>query len=76
MRKRVKSKENIEKVKEMPCVACGRSGPSDAHHIRSRGAGGGDELTNLMSLCRICHVEIHKIGRKTFFDKYELEVDQ
>ena len=29
------------------------------HHIRSVGAGGGDELSNLVSLCKECHVKVH-----------------
>ena len=38
------------------CVLCHRSDlPLHVHHIVSRGAGGPDEYTNLVSLCYLCH---------------------
>ena len=40
---KVRSDQNLEFVKNQPCKACGKR-PVDPHHIRSRGAGGGDEL--------------------------------
>jgi len=43
------------------------------HHIKSRGAGGGDEPGNLMALCTAHHNEVHTIGRKTFMEKYGME---
>lgn len=43
---------------------------ADTHHIKTRGAGGGDEPSNIMYLCREHHVEWHKIGAVTFTDKY------
>ena len=44
---------------------------SDApHHIRTRGAGGGDEPGNLLSLCTTHHTEIGTIGVQTFANKY------
>ena len=55
-----------------PCIVCGKS-PSDLHHIKSRGAGGDDSLSNLLPLCRLHHIEIHKIGRKTFALKYKIK---
>jgi len=36
------------------------------HHIRSRGAGGSDELGNFLSLCSKHHIEIHMMGWQTF----------
>lgn len=66
----MKSKENIEFIRQLPCQVCGKNPPSDPHHYRTRGAGGGDELTNLMALCHPHHVEIHTIGRRTFWGKY------
>ncbi|MCR4399116.1 MAG: HNH endonuclease [Firmicutes bacterium] len=44
------------------CEICGRPGPTQAHHIRSRGAGGGDEPKNLISLCPECHARVHAGG--------------
>lgn len=31
----------------------------DTHHLQSKGAGGGDERSNLMALCRACHTDFH-----------------
>ena len=28
---------HMRRVKQLPCVCCGRSAPSDAHHCRSKG---------------------------------------
>jgi hypothetical protein len=64
-------------VRSLPCAACKRDGPSDPAHMRSRGAGGTSE--HLVPLCRMCHIEQHTRGIKTFFadhahlpDRFEL----
>jgi len=36
--------------------------PVDAHHVKTRGAGGSDIIENLMPLCRAHHSEIHAKG--------------
>ncbi len=72
-KQRLKSHENLQSIREMPCEICNAYPPNDVHHIVSRGAGGGDELTNICALCRCHHVEIHKIGRKTFALKYKVQ---
>ena len=52
------------------CEICGyHSDPP--HHIRTRGAGGGDEPENLISLCTAHHGEAHTMGVMSFADKYE-----
>lgn len=56
-------------------MACGRGPRSDPAHLRSVGAGGGDELTNLIPLCRRCHSEQHRTGIRTFVQKYNLPVE-
>lgn len=43
----------------IPCEVCG-STAVDIHHINCRGMGGSkvkDDITNLMALCRKCHLE-------------------
>lgn len=55
------------------CIACGKRGIIDLHHIKSRKSGGSDCTNNLLELCRAHHVEIHQIGRTTFIKKYRLE---
>lgn len=71
--KPLKSKNNIAAIKRQCCKVCGKRNV-DVHHIKSRGAGGGDELSNLMALCREHHTEIHAIGRETFGNKYGLDI--
>lgn len=39
-------------------------------HIRSRGAGGGDELSNVRWLCFKCHTLEHNKGRETWKKKH------
>lgn len=44
---------------------CGRVA-TDIHHIRTRGAGGDDDDSNLLALCWEDHRRIHSLGVKTF----------
>ena len=69
--KTYRNDNNIKAVSEQYCTACG-SWPVDVHHIKSVGSGGSDHINNLMPLCRTHHIEIHKIGRLTFMEKYEI----
>lgn len=64
----------LRSLKEMPCFICGAR-PSDPHHIRTRGSGGGDEPNNMLPLCRMHHVEIHRIGVKSFAERYRVPID-
>lgn len=44
------------------CELCGKPG-SDPHHALARGMGGGGQLDvrlNLLTVCRLCHDNIHK----------------
>lgn len=56
-------------------MVCNKPGVSDVHHVRTRGAGGLDIPENLMSLCRVHHVEVHKIGVLTFYRRYKVFID-
>ena len=57
---RVHSDDNLELIRsQRKCEWCGDKVPLDAHHIKSKGAGGGDELLNLIGLCRMCHGQFH-----------------
>ena len=52
----------------VPCEVCG-SKAVDIHHIVSRGMGSArknDEISNLMALCRKCHIDYG--DRKQFLD--------
>ena len=61
-------------LKKRPCEVCGDPN-SEWDHLRTRGAGGSDEPSNLQSLCRLHHQERHKIGLKSFVKKYNLPID-
>lgn len=67
--KRIVNEDLFEFVKTMQCVACGGCG-GDAHHVTSKGAGGGDEVRNLMPLCREHHTAWHKMGPKKMCEKF------
>jgi len=60
----------LNKIRAMNCFVCMARPPSDAHHWRTKGAGGQDHEDNLVPLCRKHHVEFHNKGRKTFFSEY------
>lgn len=68
----VAEKEHIERIKNMACIVCGASGPSDCHEIRQ-----GQWFTSL-PLCRDCHMGSHNgiHGRKAIWSVKKLdEVD-
>jgi 5-methylcytosine-specific restriction endonuclease McrA len=52
----------LQITREMACAGCGKAPPSDPDHIKTRGSGGSDELSNLMPLCRSCHTLRHFEG--------------
>ena len=54
----------------LSCIVCGANNPDKAH-IKTKGSGGSNDSNNIMLLCRVCHVEQHKIGIITFIEKYE-----
>ena len=59
------------------CIVCGAPWP-DGHHCRPRGWGnarGVDQEFNLMDLCRLHHIEVHKIGMVRFAGKYSRVAD-
>ena len=47
-------------------------GKNHAHHVTTKGAGGGDET--VVPLCTWHHSEIHTIGIKTFEAKYAINL--
>ena len=42
----------------------------DRAHIRSKGAGGSFDKSNILLLCREHHTEQHKVGWHKFCEKY------
>ena len=45
------------------CSECGRAGRLEVHHVQSMRDGGGNELSNLKTLCRTHHIAIHRQAR-------------
>ena len=46
------------------CRVCGAKSNLQCHHIKPRAKGGTDKLSNLMTLCELCHENFHKEGLK------------
>lgn len=44
------------------CAECRNTGHLDVHHIQPRRQGGGDEIENLIPLCRTCHAKTPSYG--------------
>ncbi len=62
-------RDRFKEIRADYCEACGKT-PCDVAHIRSRGAGGGNQKWNLMPLCRSCHATQHNLGWKKFSDRH------
>lgn len=62
-------------VRELPCAVCGLM-PSDPHHVRNRRMFGAwiDGVGNIANLCRWHHEELHRIGRRTFARRYDIDL--
>jgi 5-methylcytosine-specific restriction endonuclease McrA len=52
-------KRDVMRRDDYRCRSCNSRDQVDAHHIRFRSAGGGDNTRNVCALCRICHDDIH-----------------
>jgi len=48
-------------VRHDHCVACGQSDNLNQHHLVPRSIGGGDDETNLLTLCGSCHAKAHSV---------------
>src|SRR5262245_4311213 len=76
--KRVKDKDALNDARlewcefGMGCVC--KSEQIHVHHVKSRGAGGGDVAHNLVSLCWVCHQKAHeaRISRERMLRFVEL----
>lgn len=44
------------------CTRCGRAGALEAHHVQHVLQGGTDDLSNLVTLCRRCHIDAHDLA--------------
>jgi len=69
--KRIVNKPLIKKIHSIGyCEYCGSHFNLEAHHIKSRGSGGGDTDDNLICLCWKCHRLVHdgNIGKGSLKD--------
>lgn len=72
--KRIRDPKLLAAYRKKPCTVCGTRNAIDAAHIKSRGAGGDDIESNLLSLCRDHHIQQHAIGWEMMTRRYpELE---
>lgn len=78
----VRDKKFLEQIRKLPCIACGRW-PNDytgteAHHVKTRGAGGDDSPHNVLPLCTHCHTSSRfawHAGKFTFLRRHPHVVD-
>lgn len=72
-------REHMARVKALPCVICGRPGPSDAHHV-FHGRYGTRKASDMhvISLCKIHHQDgpdaIHN-GKASWAAKYGFDYE-
>jgi hypothetical protein len=68
--KRIVDRALLEAVRKQPCtVGLNCYGPVAAHHVTTRGAGGGDTQDNVMPLCVRHHQMIHLAGYKSSWEE-------
>lgn len=64
----------LNEVRKLPCLACSKHGPSEAHHVKSRGAGGRDDYFNVIPLCNQHHTagkdSWHTLGAISFIHRF------
>jgi 5-methylcytosine-specific restriction endonuclease McrA len=47
------------------CQSCGRAEDLQVHHIRPRGRLGDDRASNLIALCALCYLKVHRLQQDT-----------
>ncbi|MGZ3742748.1 MAG: HNH endonuclease signature motif containing protein [Pseudobdellovibrionaceae bacterium] len=60
-------------IRKLQCIACGNPRDVEAHHIKTKGSGGGDDPWNVIPLCSDCHTQAEWAWHrniKNFFRKY------
>jgi hypothetical protein len=69
----VKDQKFLEEIRKLPCIACGKHGPSEAHHVQTRGSGGSDDWWNILPLCHGHHTangDAWHRGKISFLEKF------
>lgn len=65
------SVERVAWFKAQPCQTCGSSGPCENSHLL---CGGPPKV--IISQCRRCHEEFHRLGRWSFADSVAMSFEQ
>lgn len=76
--KRIVDNDLTRRFAKMPCAVgyVTHMRPVAGHHIKTRGAGGGDVEENLIPLCAAHHSEIHAMGIREFLASYWMRISQ
>lgn len=72
---RLRSAKHLAWVREHYCAVSGdmHEGGYEAHHVKTRGAGGGDEWA--ICLCAKHHRQLHDMGRQSFAARHGLHLE-
>ena len=62
----------IDFVKQQTCCVHPRKKGIQAHHLKTRGAGGDD--LDCIPLCYDCHYKIHQLGIESFQARYNINL--
>lgn len=77
--KRKVDRKLLDSFKTKPCAVLNKDciGEVCAHHVKTKGSGGGDVVENLLALCVRHHRDIHDMGSYSFMQIHGLiENDQ
>ena len=55
-RKRIKDRVTLKEMRKPYCERCGDKAYGGVHHVISKGSGGPDHFSNLVQLCKNCHI--------------------
>ena len=64
--------EYVKWIATLSCTVCGKPGPSDPAHLRTKRVHGDDYL---VPLCHPHHVEQHQSGIQSFCAKYDIGIE-
>ena len=72
----LRSATHLAFIRTLPCLACGRSPPSEAAHVRNGTDGGmgikpGDRYC--VPLCVVCHALQHRMGELSFWAAHRID---
>ena len=75
--KRKRNKAYLAFISQLPCIRCGKPGPSEPHHVRlghNGGMGRKPDDSRALPLCHECHIHnLHQHGEGEFWAKGERE---